>query len=359
MGGKVGLKGSDGEDILCQARKLGASETSPRRTIEALTKLTTLKDSFELITYPREMGEDEAHAAGLNPQVIGNITVGDTTSADTKQAARDMLELSLDLLLFSGGDGTARDISEVIDSKIPVLGIPTGVKIHSGVFAVSPTAAGVLASRFLRGEISRVHDSEVMDIDEEAYRGGVLSARLYGYMIVPHEDTLVQGSKEAVVNQEDENLRAIAADIEEEMKPDTLYVLGPGGTITKLSKYLGFEKTLLGVDILENGKIIARDVNEKALFQYVKNRKTMIIVTIIGGQGFVFGRGNQQISPYIIRTVGKENIIIVATPEKLATLHGRPLLVDTGDRELDEELSGYVRIVTDYHRRVVYKIMIT
>jgi predicted polyphosphate/ATP-dependent NAD kinase len=356
MGGRVGLKGSDGAEILRRAKKLGATEISPTRAVEALRHLVSLRDEIELLTYPGEMGENEARLVGFVPKVIGKIKPGETTSADTVAAASEMTRLGVDLILFAGGDGTARDIFEAIDEKVPALGIPTGVKIHSGVYAVSPAAAGELAAKYLRGEVISVQQSEVMDIDEEAFRENRLSARLYGYLRVPQEEAYLQGSKEASPVEEDENLKAIAADLADEMDPDTLYLLGPGSTIRSVAEHIGLRKTLLGVDVVQGKKIIASDVNEDQLLRLVAGKRAKIIVTVIGGQGFVFGRGNQQISPEVIRAVGKENIVIAATPSKLARLHGKPLLVDTGDTKLDEELSGYTRVVTDYGRRVVYRI---
>ena len=350
------MKGSDGVETLRRAKELGATESSPARAIEALRHIASLKGALEILTYPGEMGEEEARSEGFNPKVLGRIKVGETTSADTMAAASEMARLGVDLILFAGGDGTARDIFEAIDEKVPALGIPTGVKIHSGVFAVSPAAAGELAARYLRGEINSVQQSEVMDIDEEAFRENRLSARLYGYLRVPREESYMQGSKEASPVQEEENLKAIAADLADEMDPEILYVLGPGSTISSVTEHLGLKKTLLGVDVVQGGKIVAVDVNEDQLLKIVAGKRAKIIVTFIGGQGFVFGRGNQQISPRVIRAVGRENIVIAATPAKLATLHGKPLLVDTGDLTLDTELTGYTRVVTDYGRRVVYKI---
>ncbi|MCX6647892.1 MAG: ATP-NAD kinase family protein [Candidatus Bathyarchaeota archaeon] len=356
MGGRVGLKGSDGAETLRRAKELGATETSPARAAEALKQLIAMRDQIELFTYPGEMGEEEARSVGFEPRVFGKIKAGETTSADTRAAASEMAGLGVDLLLFAGGDGTARDICEAIDGKVTALGIPTGVKIHSGVYAVSPAAAGALAAKYLNGEVTSVQDSEVMDIDEEAFRDNRLSARLYGYLRVPREEAYVQGSKEATPVQEDENLKAIAADLADEMRPDTLYVLGPGSTISSVAEHLGLAKTLLGVDVVQGGRIVASDVNEDQLLKIVAGRKAKIVVTVIGGQGFVFGRGNQQISPRVLRAVGRENIVIAATPAKLATLHGKPLLVDTGDPALDAELTGYTCVVTDYGRRVVYRI---
>ncbi len=267
-----------------------------------------------------------------------------------------MAESGVDLILFAGGDGTARDIYAAIDGRVPVLGIPTGVKIHSGVFAINPSSAGDLAVMYLREGQAATREAEVMDIDEEAFREDRISARLYGYLTVPYEKNLVQTSKGGSPPQEELSLEAIARDIIEEMEEDVIYVIGPGTTTRPIAESLGLPKTLLGVDVVLDGRLVASDVNEAQLLELIKGRRAKIIVTAIGGQGFIFGRGNQQISPEVIKRVGKENIIVVATPGKLASLEGRPLLVDTGERELDELLSGYIRVITGYSRRVVYKV---
>ncbi|RLI03408.1 ATP-NAD kinase, partial [Candidatus Bathyarchaeota archaeon] len=89
IGGRVGLKGSDGEEIRKKALELGAVPMSPQRTVEALKELKGL--DFKLYTYPKEMGENEAREAGLEPIVIGEL-VNDTTAEDTKHAAELMLE---------------------------------------------------------------------------------------------------------------------------------------------------------------------------------------------------------------------------------------------------------------------------
>ena len=356
MGGRVGLKGTDGQETLDRARELGAVSTSPSRAVEALKRLTTLKDSIQIVTYPHEMGEDEAMEAGFEPTVIGEISPGKTSSEDTRAAASDMLGLSVDLILFTGGDGTARDIYAAVDGDVPVLGIPAGVKIQSGVFAINPARAGDIASGYMQGGLTTLQELEVMDIDEDAYRDNRLSARLYGYLRVPYEEALVQGSKEATGGSEEISLDAIASEVVEGMEEDTLYVIGPGTTTRPIAEELGLEKTLLGVDIVENGGLLASDVNEETLLGLIEGRRAKIIVTVIGGQGFIFGRGNQQISPEVIRRVGAENLIIVASPGKLATLKGRTLLVDTGDPEVDEMLSGYRKVVIGYARRSVYKV---
>ena len=356
MGGRVGLKGSDGEAIIKRAVELGAVKLSPGRAVDALRRIARIREQVEVITYPGEMGEDEVREAGFQPTVIGSIAHNSTTREDTVEAARTMAEMGVDLIMFAGGDGTARDLVEAVDGEVPVLGIPAGVKIHSGVFAINPADAGELAALYLEGGPVKLRELEVMDIDEEAFRDDRLSARLYGYLKVPYEEAMIQNTKSGSATTDEFSLEGIAADIVEEMERDVLYVLGPGTTVRQIAERLGLSKTLLGVDVVLNGELIAADANEEKLLELIDGKEARIIVTVIGGQGFVLGRGNQQISPQVIRSVGVENITIIATPGKLAALQGRPLLVDTGDPEVDEMLSGYAKVVTEYGRRVVYRV---
>jgi predicted polyphosphate/ATP-dependent NAD kinase len=353
IGGRVGLKGSDGDEIKRKAFELGAIPMSPTRTVDAFKALNGLE--FELFTYPGEMGENEAKQAGLKPIVLGKL-IGESTAEDTKKAAQDMLEKNIDLLVFAGGDGTARDIYTVVGERIPVLGIPTGVKIHSGVFAINPRSAGELLKRFIMGHSVDFRLEEVMDIDEEAFRHNSLQARLYGYMNTLYAEELIQGGKETSRLSDEASVQGIAAEIIDEMKPDKFYILGPGTTIKPIADNLGLSKTLLGVDVVEDKKLVSSDVNEEQLINAIKGQKAILIITVIGGQGFLFGRGNQQISPKVIRMIGRDNIIIVATPDKLASLKGYPLRVDTGDSGLDEELKGYYKVRTGYARRTIYKV---
>lgn len=354
MGGKVGLKGTD--NVLEQAIQLGAVPTSPNRAIEALKRLSSIREFIELYTYPEEMGEQEAKACGFDPVILGSITSGKTTAMDTKNAARDMVEVQIDLILFVGGDGTARDIYEAVTDKIPVLGIPAGVKIHSGVYAINPRSAGDLAALYLQGKYTGLQAAEVMDIDEEAFRANRVSAQLYGYLNIPFERSLVQGSKAGSTVSEELAIESIASEIIGSLQDDYLYIVGPGTTTKPIFTQLGLTKTLLGVDVLYNREVIAIDVNESELLTLIAGKKAKIIVTVIGGQGFIIGRGSQQISPEVIKKVGRENIIVIATETKLASLHGRPLLVDSGDEVVDTMLSGYIRVTTGYGRSGIYKV---
>ena len=356
MGGRVGLKGSDGIEILRKAREMGAEPESPRRAIEALKIIAKLKNEIEVLAYPDEMGADECRQAGLEPEVIGSIKSGETSPKDTMEAARAMAQKGVDLILFAGGDGTARNIYTAIGPEIPVLGIPAGVKIHSAVYAINPRSAGEVASLYLQGQVVNIREAEVMDIDEEAFRQGRVNARLYGYLKVPVERRIQ--SVKSGAHSEQVEVESMAAEIVANMEQDTLYIIGPGTTTRAIMERLELPNTLLGVDVVLNRELVANDVGEKQLFNLLDQHKgkAHIVVTAIGGQGHVFGRGNQQISPRVIRLVGKDNIIVVASRDKLVALQPHPLLVDTGDPDLDQELSGYVRVVTGWEDSIMYRI---
>ena len=356
MGGKVGLKGTDGNDILRRAIELRATPVSPPRAVEALRRVSLLRDPVELMTCSGAMGEIEVLECGMSPAMVCQTGSGKTTSADTVRAARAMTDARAEIILFAGGDGTARDVLDAVDGRVPVLGIPAGVKLHSAVFAISPRAAGDLAVKFLRGDPVELREAEVMDIDEQAFRENRVVARLYGYLRVPFERTMVQSGKAGSPGGEEATMSSIAADVVERMDPDALYIIGPGTTTRPIMDSLGLRKTLLGVDVVRNGKTVLEDANEPQLLELLKGSRAKIVVSVIGGQGFVFGRGSQQISHEVIRRVGKENLIVVATPAKLASLKGAPLLVDTGDDELDRMLDGYMNVVTGYGRRAVYRL---
>ena len=356
MGGKVGLKGTDGAAVLHKARELGAVAEAPRRAVESLKSLRGVKGRIELVTFPHEMGEDEATEAGFSPAVVGAMTAGETTAADTRRAARQLADLPVDLILFAGGDGTARDIHDAIGQSVPSFGIPAGVKIHSAVFAVTPRHAGELAAMFLDGTPSQTREAEVMDIDEDAFRTGALAARLYGYLRVPEEASHLQSAKSGGAYVEREALMGIAKEVVEKMDDSCLHIVGPGTTTRAIFEELGLPKTLLGVDVIMNKVLVAADVNESRLRELVAAERAKIIVTVIGAQGHILGRGNQQITPEIVRRVGKENIVVVADRRKLQALSGRPLLVDTGDPELDRYFSGYVRVTTGFKEYAMARV---
>jgi predicted polyphosphate/ATP-dependent NAD kinase len=357
MGGGVGLKGTDSAEALRRARELGAKPRSADRARMALQPIVArVGGQLELLTAPGAMGEEVARGLGIEPTVIGIAHRGETGPADTHAAALAIAEAGVDLLLFAGGDGTARDVCAAIGDRVPALGIPTGVKMHSAVYATSPRAAGEAAIRFLAAGSPATREAEVMDIDEEAFRGGRVSARLYGMLRVPDLPSLVQHLKSGSAGSDAAALAGIADDMIERMRDGALYLIGPGTTTRAIVERMGGTKTLLGVDLYCRGELIVADATERQILAQLDGPPARIVVTPIGGQGFLFGRGNQQLSAEVIRRVGKQNVIVVSTLEKIAGLRGDPLLVDTGDAALDAELAGYIRVVTGYHAEAVHRI---
>ncbi len=355
IGGSVALKGSDGAEIARRALAMGAVPRAGERTAQALEVLAGLP--LELISAAAEMGEDVARQAGFQPQVIGQIESGHTGAADTQAAARAMVAAGVDLILFAGGDGTARDICQAVADSIPVLGIPAGVKIHSGVYAVTPRAAGEIVAMLVNGELVTLRDQEVRDIDEEAFRSGRVQAKYYGELLVPEEGRYMQHVKNGS-GKEDESLvmADIAAEIVETMEDGVFYVMGSGTTIQAVMDELGLPNTLLGVDLVRDGQLLGSDLTAEQLLTAIDDQPAKIIVTVIGGQGHIIGRGNQQLSPALLRQVGRENLIVIATKSKIEALDGRPLIVDSGDPQLNHQLSGLIRVVTGYRDAILYRV---
>lgn len=355
MGGKVGLKGTDGELTLKKALALGAEKEAPSKAIKTLAYIIKHLSEVEIYTLPGEMGYDECIQLGVYPIIVGELDEETTTYKDTEYAALKMIENHVDLLLFAGGDGTARNIYNIIGDKIPVIGIPAGVKIHSAVFATNPINAGKIVVDYFNNKNIEIRESEVMDIDEDQFREGRVIAKLYGYMNVPYEQEFVQCLKAGGIHSDNISSEGIADYIIHNMKDDYIYLIGSGTTTKGILTKMDLANTLLGVDIVKNKKLLLKDANEKQILDTVKGNKFKIIVSIIGGQGYIFGRGNQQLSPKVIKLAGKENIIIISTPSKLFALNGRPMLVDTGDEDTDRMLSGYYKVITGYEEVYVYK----
>jgi len=353
MGGRVGLKGTDG--VLKEAIARGAKPVAPKRAVEFLQKLkeSTSEASLpiEILTCPGIMGEEEAKRANFSVEVLPMKIGGETTVEDTKTAVKLMVKSNVNLIVFVGGDGTAKDILDVMrdGSQTPVLGIPSGVKMYSGIFAVNPSDAVDVVLAFAQNQ-AEITEFEIMDADEKAIRSDNFAVKLYGFLKGPFLPMRIQGTKQVspATVDEKENQTAIARFIIEEMRPEATYLLGPGTTVKRIAELLGVEKTLLGVDIYRKGKVVL-DVNEKKILEEVRDwEKTWIILSPIGHQGILLGRGNQQISPEIIKRVGKQKIIVAATKSKLKSIEGGVLRVDTGDAEADNMLKGYIRVVTDY-----------
>ncbi|MCK5334553.1 MAG: ATP-NAD kinase family protein [Gammaproteobacteria bacterium] len=366
IGGRVGLKGSDGKAIREKAFELGATALAGSRTEQALACLSIVKGQFELFTVAGSMGEASAIKAGLQYTVVMQPEEQQTESSDTQKAVEMMLKENIDLLLFAGGDGTARDVYTALSElkaleRISVVGIPSGCKIHSAVYAVSPVHAGELVAAIIQGKAARLAESDVMDIDEDAFRQGVVKARRYGGLWVPQDSEHMQALKEGGIEHESLQLQDIASSMIEQMQDDVLYFIGSGSTPAAIMEELGLENTLLGIDLVINQQLVASDLTEQQILSYLdqyNDQQAWLVITVIGGQGIVFGRGNQQLSPDVIRRIGPDHIMYLATAEKIRRLNGQPLRVDSGDETLNSELSGMVRIMTGYDQYMLYKISV-
>ncbi|MDH3364783.1 MAG: ATP-NAD kinase family protein [Thermoplasmata archaeon] len=348
MGGRVALKGTDGTEARDEAVRRGAVAWSPGRARRALKALLAKRLDLDILTCSDEMGELLLDEEGFQPEVVCHAAP-ETTAEDTKRAARAFLERGADLLLFCGGDGTAKDIVEVVDSRVPIVGIPAGVKMHSSVFAVRPEEAADLVESYVR--TGKTRDAEVMDIDENDFRRGISNPRLFALALVPDDERHLQASKSAFQSlTASDEAEELAVYVVETMKSGVLYIIGPGSTTQAIAMEMAQDKTPLGVDAYLDRELVAQDLSENDILAQIRRHpEAVIIVTPIGAQGFIFGRGNQQISSEVIREVGLENIIVVATPTKLngtATLR-----VDTGDSALDVSLRKPLKILTGYRRR--------
>ncbi|HIP85225.1 MAG TPA: ATP-NAD kinase [Pyrodictium sp.] len=367
MGGPLALKGTDGR-ARWEAMRRGAKPIAPQRAkrfLDELKKLGVL-ESILFYTATGSMGEDLLKEYDVDYRVV-NIVANPTIAADTIETVMRCCQRGIDLVVFCGGDGTARDVALALTNKgckdIPLLGIPAGVKMYSSIFAVNPEAAAQATAEFiLSRKTNCCCEGEIVDIDEEAFRKNILNVRLYMVAQTLCSKYLVGVSKQPTLEtpDEEENRRAIASHIlEYYVKPCTLIVLGPGTTTKAIADMLGVEKTLLGVDVVHDGRLVARDVDGPTLEKIVQDHlksggHVLIIVSPIGGQGFIFGRGNQQITPRVLRLVGRNNILVVATRSKISRL--KKLRIDTGDSELDKIFKGYIRVVVDYAEEVVMKI---
>ena len=358
MGGRVGLKGTDG--LAEKARGLGATPASGEKAVRAMRRLAIAPAPVAIIAAHGAMGQAAAGRAGYLAELTDVVPHEVTEAADTVAAAREMAQRGVDVILFSGGDGTARDVFEAVGESVPVLGIPAGVKMQSAVFATSPEASGdmVAALASMTDRAKAVYrSSEVMDVDEESLRRGAISPRLYGYAKVPYLPLRLQNAKARQGALDDTAVSEAARRLAAEMDGGALYTVGAGRTAKRVVQALGFDGTLLGTDLVEGGRLIACDANERAILDRAADRPLKIIIGVVGGQGYVFGRGNQEISPQVIRRAGKSNITIIASQQKLVTLPDKRLLVDTGDVDLDRELAGFWRVLVGPTDEMVMKMV--
>lgn len=359
MGGRVGLKGTDGADVLALARELGAVPVAAERTERALARLEIRCAGLHLVAAAGAMGADIVGAHSFETEVLppGDHEDGVTTADDTRAAAAELERRHVDLILFAGGDGTARDIHDAVGERLPILGVPTGVKMHSGVFATTPESAGdVVASFMASAPRGALREAEVVDIDEEAVRADTISTRLYGAASVPDDPARVQAAKLGTMPSDEDALDAVCAAVADGMDPRRVYLLGPGTTMRRVMRRLGLPKTLLGVDAVRAGRLLGEDLGERELLQLIDDEPVTLLIGVVGGQGALLGRGNQQLSPAVLRRVGAENIEVIAGLRKLLALDPPLLHVDTGDPELDAALCGYRRVHVAPRRTVVYRV---
>jgi predicted polyphosphate/ATP-dependent NAD kinase len=345
VGGRLAFKGSDDRGLVDLALSGGAARPAPDR---ARAALAALPREVEVLAAGGAMGADLAGTAITE-------AVAESTAADTRAAAIALADAGVDLLLFAGGDGTAVDVLAAVGDRLPVIGIPAGVKMHSAVFGVTPRSAGALAAAFVAGLVRGDAPGEVMDVEESDLRAGLISPRLHGFLRVPVAPGLVQGGKARSAPAEAAAQAAVAAHAVELLLDGATALIGPGTTTQAVMAALGLPKSVLGVDVVQSGRLLAADADEETLLG-LAGPDAIVIVTPVGGQGFVLGRGNQQLSPAVLRAIGVDRLLILATEAKLAALGGRPLLVDTGDPELDAELAGYRRVITGYRHETVYRV---
>ncbi|MCC5887127.1 MAG: ATP-NAD kinase family protein [Gammaproteobacteria bacterium] len=359
LGGPSALKGSDGAEIVAEARRRGAEDRAGERAGRCLAALHARRDRISIFTWDGAMGADVARAAGFEPVVLGAARAAVSDSWDTRAAVKALAETGVDLLLFAGGDGTARDVCSALPGPLPVLGIPAGVKMHSGVYAVTPEAAANVVCQLQDGALVGLVTGEVRDIDEAELRAGRVNSRWFGDLLVPAEPRWVQHTKIGGRESEPLVLEEIAADIAERMAAgpaDDLWVIGPGSTTAAVMAHLGLPNTLLGVDLIRPGELLAADLDAKGLLEGTAGSQPWILITFIGGQGHLLGRGNQQLTPELLRRAGRDRLVVIATRTKRAALAGRPLIVDSGDPELDQELAGYIAVTTGYEDQVLYPV---
>ena len=358
LGGTVGLKGSDGEATVAEAFNRGAEPRAMARMRRALQVLLPWREQLHLFCYAGDMGESCAIALDFSYTVVGSPSAQITTAGDTCEAARVLMAQGVDLILFAGGDGTARNIADAVGTRQAVLGVPSGVKMHSGVYAITPEGAGHIVQLLLEGKWVPIVEQDVKDIDEDAFRAGQVRARFYGTLLVPEAPQFLQQVKNSGAQVDELAQIDVASEVIEHLVDDTLYIVGPGSTTQVLLQQMNLAGSLLGVDLMRNQQLLATDVTAQDISNALDQHtgEVRIIITAIGGQGHIIGRGNQQLTPDILRRVGKENIQVIATREKILALQGRPLLVDSHDPVLDKTFAGYLPVITGYRERIMYPV---
>lgn len=357
MGGFVGLKGTDGAATVQRALNLGAKPTACSKARRALRIWQSAGSAVEFLAPEGDMGGGLLNELGIGFSPLPRLE--NASAASTRKAAEACGERNADLIVFAGGDGTARDLTEAVGTRIPMLGIPCGVKMHSGVFAVIPEAAGRLLADLARSNIGELpfREAEIMDADEGGGLPGRIATRLFGYARTPSVPRMVQSGKSAPTLSDEAMLNALGEEVASEFQKGVLYLVGPGTTAKKPLNALGLPSTLLGVDAAMDGKLVASDVTGPEAAEMAMGARAHIVVGVTGGQGFVFGRGNQQIAPDLIRMCWPRETTVLASAEKLLTLPGGALLADTGDPGLDEQVRGFKAVRTGPRRSMMMPIV--
>lgn len=362
IGGSVGLKGSDGDEVRAEAFARGAEQRAAIRMQRCLQRLLPRKSEIQLYCFAGDMGGNLAEELQLSYTLVGCPAAQPSAAQDTIAAAKALAEAQVDLILFAGGDGTARNIADgltALDAEAQVvLGVPSGVKMHSGVYAITPEAAGEILLCLLNKQLVTIEHCDVRDIDEVAFRQGIVKARLYGSMMVPVLPQFLQQVKNSGAAQDELVKLDIANSLIDNLDANTLYIVGPGSTTYVFLQQLGVVGTLLGVDVIADQQLVAADVSAQKLRELMDAHPgpVQIIITAIGGQGHIIGRGNQQLAPDILRRVGRQHTQVIATKEKIVSLQGRPLLVDSNDPELDKSFSGYQSVLVGYNECILYPV---
>ena len=364
LGGRLGFKGSDGRAK--EAREAGAVDRSGPRMQQCISKFIELQQSSlnrigvqpTFVAWAGRMGGDWLQGVEYEQR---QDSPSETTAEDTAALVLDLVAADVDAILYAGGDGTTRDVVNALDGNdTPLIGVPAGVKMHSGCFATTPNAAAEVLLAFLQGDLM-VAITEVMDLDEEIYQQGEWKVRMYGEAWTPSSPRFMQGAKEQVERaSEAETIEGLAKHIENliEDNPELMVIWGSGGTLRRMGEHLGVELTLLGIDIQHKGTIHS-DLNEAKLLEHLVNYDgpRLLLLSPMGGQGFLIGRGNLQLSPDVLRAIGLDSILGVATPSKLLGLSS--VRIDTGDVALDEEFQQrrFVKLLQGYRTTRVIRVL--
>jgi predicted polyphosphate/ATP-dependent NAD kinase len=357
MGGRVGLHGTDGPELEAAVRR-GAAAVAPHRARRALDRLHDLAPAVPVLTVAGTMGTNHLTGSGWTVQTLPRVRTGPTTAADTRDAVRRMAESGVSLVLFVGGDGTARDVVDVVGTTVPVLGVPSGVKMHSGVFATGPEAAGETAARFVaRPAVVGCLDAEVVDL-ADADGGPSDSPRMFGIARVPNAGSSLQRAKAFTESTGDADLVALGREVADEMREDRLYLLGPGTTVAHVNAALGLPASRLGVDVVLGRRLLAADASEAELLSLLaEHPSATLVLGVVGGQGFLLGRGNQQVSAAVLSAVGADHIEILAARGKVAALDPPVLRIDVGDEHATAPITGYRKVRTGRGQSTVLRIV--